>query len=721
MSRYVGLLFAGMMGVACSPGGSGGTDLGASSDLAAVQDMKVPEDQAPPPDQGGMSGPVLGLVAGGLGGSGSIDGTGASARFNSPYGMAYDGAGSLYVADSTNDTIRKVALATGAVTTLVGTPGMSGTTDGTGAAARFTRPQGVAYDGAGNLYVTDLSNNTLRKVVVATGAVTTLAGTAGMSGTTDGTGAAARFTNPGGVVADGAGNLYVGDTGNHTIRKVVVATGAVTTLAGGAGMTGTADGTGTAARFNRPIGLVLDGAGNLYVADNRNNAIRKVVVATGAVTTLAGTAGMSGTADGTGAVARFNGPAGIALDGMGNLYVPDNVNHTIRKVVVATGAVTTLAGTANMSGASDGLGTAARFLFPQSVALDGAGNLYVSDSGHTIRKVVAATGAVTTIVGAAEQPGSTDGTGPAARFSSSAGIVADGAGNVYVADTNNRTIRKVVVATGVVTTLAGTADMLGTVDGTGPAARFIAPNGLALDGAGNLYVSDGTGHTIRKVVVATGVVTTLAGTAITSGTTDGTGAAARFNTPSGLALDGAGNLYVADNKNRTIRKVVVASGVVTTLAGAAGMAGSTDGTGSAARFEDPLGLTFDGAGNLYVTDNDACTIRKVAVATGTVTTLAGDVFSSGAADGTGTAARFRLPEALAADGMGNLYVADTFNSTVRKIQLANASVTTLVGVAGRAGVKPGPLPAGLNFPRGVAALPSGELFILDESSVLSVR
>jgi sugar lactone lactonase YvrE len=271
----------------------------------------------------------------------------------------------------------------------------------------------------------------------------------------------------------------------------------------------------------------------------------------------------------------------------------------------------------------------------------------------------------------------------------------------------------VVVATGVVTTIAGSVGMTGSSDGTGAAARFNGPGAMVIDGAGNLYVADN--FTIRQVVVATGVVTTLAGIAEMTGSSDGTGAAARFNQPGSVAVDGAGNLYVADYSSDTIRQVVVATGVVTTLAGTAGMAGGSDGTGAAARFNQPEGVAVDGASNLYVADYSNYTIRKVVVATGVVTTLAGTAGMGGSTDGTGAAARFDYPEGVAVDGAGNLYVADFSNSTIRKIVLQSGVVTTFVGVAGQFGVKLGPLPGGLNGPSGVAALPNGELFITDSS------
>ena len=214
------------------------------------------------------------------------------------------------------------------VTTLAGSAGMSGSADGTGAAARFYGPTYITTDGM-NLYVAEFDNHTIRKIVIATGVVTTLAGSAGMSGSADGTGAAARFNYPYGVTTDGT-NLYVGDFINNAIRKIVISTGFVTTLAGSAGTYGSVDGTGAAARFNMPSGITTDGM-NLYITDSANRTIRKIVIFSGTVTTLAGSAGMSGSADGTGAAARFNCPAGITTDGT-NLYVADYLNHTIRTI-----------------------------------------------------------------------------------------------------------------------------------------------------------------------------------------------------------------------------------------------------------------------------------------------------------------------------------------------------------------------------------------------------
>jgi sugar lactone lactonase YvrE len=661
---------------------------------------------------GGTIVPGLAVFAGVPSGQGSADGTGAAARFDWPFGVAVDGAGNVFVADLENNTIRKIT-SSGVVTTLAGSAGLSGSADGTGAAARFSGPEGVAVYGAGNVFVADYHNNTIRKITPS-GVVTTLAGTAGSSGSADGTGAAARFNQPRGVAVDGSGNVFVADSYNNAIRKITP-NGVVTTLAGTAGSYGSADGTGATARFNNPSGVAVDGAGNVFVTDYNNTTIRKITP-TGVVTTLAGSAGLSGSADGTGAAARFSDPEGVAVDGSGNVLVADWENNTIRKIT-PTGVVTTLAGTAGSYGSADGTGAAARFLGPSGAAVDTAGNVFVADSdNNTIRKITP-TGVVTTPAGTAGSYGSADGTGAAARFDWPSGVAVDGAGNLFVADASNDTIRK-ITSSGVVTTLAGSAGYSGSADGTGAAARFNGPNDVAVDGAGNVFVADSNNNTIRKIT-STGVVTTLAGSAAADpGSADGMGAAARFSYPEGVAVDGAGNVFVVDYWNSTIRKVTPA-GAVTTFAGTAGLAGSADGTGAAARFSALHGVAVDGAGNVFVADTGNNTIRKI-TSSGVVTTLAGSAGYSGSADGTGAAARFNSPDGVAVDGAGNVFVADTDNNAIRKISTSGV-VTTIVGVAApaSAGNLPGPLPASIVSPEGVAIDPStGKLYITLPDAVM---
>lgn len=342
---------------------------------------------------------------------------------------------------------------------------------------------------------------------------------------------------------------------NTRIALSVVTLALVTACGGGGG--------GSAGNSSAIIGVTVDNAATptkLVVANADNQTIQTLTLSNSAVATLAGTANTSGTADGTGTAAKFYEPYGITLSGS-DFYVADTFNHAIRKVTSA-GVVTTIAGTAGTGGNTDGTGSAALFYGPKSLVSDGT-NLYVNDtSNHTIRKVVIATGATTTLAGYAGTSGATDATGSSARFYAPFGIAYDGT-NLFVTDTGNQTIRKVTPA-GVVTTLAGTAGTAGFTDATGTSAKFTNPAGIVSDGT-NLFVADSSNHTIRKIVIGTGVVTTLAGTAGTSGSADGTGTAALFNTPIGLTIDNAGNLYVVDQTYTKIRKVVTSTGVVTTI------------------------------------------------------------------------------------------------------------------------------------------------------------
>jgi sugar lactone lactonase YvrE len=306
----------------------------------------------------------------GSGTAGNADGSGTAAQFDHPYGVAVDASGKVYVSDENNALIREITSA-GVVSTLAGSS--DGYADGTGASAKFFGPDGVVLDAAGNLYVADYTNNRIRKVSPA-GAVTTLAG--GTQGYADGTGATAQFFGPTGIAIDGSGNLYVADTYNQRIRKITPA-GVVSTLAGsgttGPGNGGYADGTALSAQFSGPAGVAVDGSGNVYVADNGNNVIREITK-NGMVTTIAGD-GSTGEQDGTGTGAEFAAPIGIAVDATGILYVTDRLG-TVRKITLAN-VVTTIAG-------ASGSATAGIFQWPAGIAIDASGNLFVADYGANI-------------------------------------------------------------------------------------------------------------------------------------------------------------------------------------------------------------------------------------------------------------------------------------------------------------------------------------------------
>ena len=602
---------------------------------------------------------VVSTLAGLPGDQGNAEGAGSAARFSLPRGIAVGADGTLYVADSGNRRIRKVTPG-GVVSTLAG--GSFGSADGTGTAAQFGDPVGVAVDGAtGQVYVTDSSFHTLRRITPA-GVVTTLAGLAGTPGGTDGTGPAARFVNPTGLALDGSATLYITEFNNHTIRKVNLQTAAVSTVAGLARTPGAADGPGGQARFYSPTGIAVGAGGVLWVADFNNNMIRRISPA-GDVTTWAGNSGLEGRNDATGRDARFNNPYGIVVGPGSTLYITDRDNSTLR-AVTPTAFVGTFAGTPGGEGAADSPANTARFDSPRGPSMGSDGILRVADFGNHTMRLVNGFGVVSTLAGSPGQLGTADGQGSAARFSLPAAMAVSASGDTWVADFLNYTIRK-VSPTGAVSTLAGTPGAAGWVDAPGGFARFKGPNDVALDSPGDVYVADQGSHVIRKINRATLAVSTLAGLADTAGSANGSGAAARFNSPGHLSVDGAGNVYVSDTNNHTIRKITPAGGV-STLAGFPGVAGNVDGTGTGTPlFNSPAGLVAESGGTLYLTDYFNHSIRKITPA-GVVTTIGGQNGMSGRADGIGAAGRFFQPSGISRDAAGNLYVADTGNRCLIK-------------------------------------------------------
>jgi sugar lactone lactonase YvrE len=630
-------------------------------------------------------------------------------------------------------TSSAAALRVTGVSVIAGQPGGMGYADGPAGQARFWGPVALAFDGSGNLFVADY--NAIRKIDTS-GTVSTVVGSPRDCAAAAGTGSAARLCYPYSLAIDGSGNIFAGD--NDGVVWEIAAGGATTTQVGSAscpfgvttlgGALYIADNCAGAVIKNQggsqsvyaslgvsPVGISSDGVQTLYVASD--TVVQSVTPGSPAtVTNIAGTLNMPGTGNGTGAAARFgcaqfpypvniniatrfNGAFGIATTGAGLSYVSDYCNHTVRSVDSA-GKVSAFAGTPGTAGTADGAGAAAEFWLPAGTALDATGNVYVADYGNALIRKITPAGVVSTYAGMTPHFGSSDGAGAAASFRYPYGIAADGAGNLYVTD-GNHTIRKITPA-GVVSTLAGQAGAFGSADGTGSTARFFMPKGIAADGNGNLYVADSGNYTVRKVTAA-GAVSTLAGSAGVKGFQDGTGSGALFTALIGIAVDATNNVWVSDGAR--VRKITPA-GVVSTLPASTPLAIG--------------GITADAGGMLYLT-----TYRGVYSMTqaGALALIAGGG-AFGAADGTGAAASFNFPAAIVKGGDGNLYVADQQNSTIRKVTLAGV-VTTPVGTAVMPmGIAPGGLPAHLGSPRGLVLISSGpsvSLAIADEWESVILR
>jgi sugar lactone lactonase YvrE len=431
--------------------------------------------------------------------------------------------------------------------------------------------------------------------------VTTIAGTANQSGSQDGTGSDARLNGPWGIAFDNTSNIYIAESVGNTIRRVS-SEAIVTTIAGKPAEIGSVDGVGDTARFTRPYGIsgVLfghaEGFSDILVADAVNHQIRQVS-RTGVVRTLTGKPPITGSADGVGNEARFASPIGIEPDKDGSLVIGDAGNRLIRKIA-PNGRVTTIAGKAGVSGSVDGSASDARFINPGAIAVSADGFIFVGDD-TTIRKI-SPSGTVSLFAGANGSSGSIDGPRDLARFGVIGDIVVDRDGTLVVSDVANHTIRK-IDKQGMVSTLAGMTGQSGSSNGFRQAARFSLPIGLAVDQKGNLYVADTGNHTIRKITLD-GDVTTVSGAAGVSGSSDGDAQSARYNVPRNIAFDDLGNAYITDSNNGTVRKLD-SQGIVRTIAGVAGQIGFPTDASLPSKLWQPRDITFY-RGNLYVTMNN---------------------------------------------------------------------------------------------------------------------
>ncbi len=588
--------------------------------------------------------------------------------------MAVDGAGNLFIAELYNARIRRVDTR-GIITTVAGNGERGYSGDGGPAdQAQLNGPSGVAVNRAGNLYIADSQNNRIRRVDTR-GIITTFAGTgASFSSRGDG-GPATRadLWTPRGLAFDNAGNLYIAASDNRSIRRVDTR-GIITTIAG-TGEHGYSGDNGPAvqARLTWTHDVAVDGAGNVYIADSSNARIRRVDT-NGIITTVAGTGEHGYSRDNGSAVqAQLRSPEGVAVDRAGNLFIADTNNNRIRQVD-ARGITTTTVG-GGIGGDNDPA-VQAQLKSPTGVAVDGAGNLFIADNeNHRIRRLDAR-GIITTIAGTGALGFSGDHVpAVAARLSIPIGLTVDDVGNLFIADTYNNRIRR-VDARGIITTVAGTGKF-GYSGDNGPAveARISRPYGVAVDNAGNVYVADQGNSRVRRVD-ARGIITTVAGNGEWGYSGDnGPAVQAQLKSPTGVAVDGAGNLFIATGSR--IRKVDVANGTITTIAGTGVRGyGGDNGPAVQAQLDFPSGVAVDRTGNLFIADTGSHSIRRVDAATGTITTIAGTGEKGYSGDG-GPAVQAQLsrPFDLAVDGAGNLFIADTANHRIRVLRQTSPPIT----------------------------------------------
>ncbi len=773
------------------------------------------------------------LAGNGFNGYTGDGGPATLANLNGASSSVMDSAGNLYIADSNNNVIRKVAAGTGAISTIAGT-GIAGYSGDNGAAtsAQLNYPIGLSLDSAGDLYFADENNDVVRKITALSGVITTVAGTGtpGFGNGDGGPATAAQLFFPAGTAIDPVGNLIIDDSGNDRIRKVSASTGTITTIAGSGEFGYSGDGgAATAASLSSPQGVAVDAAGNIYVADTSNQVVRKVTAGTGIISTVAGSnpggnfvGGYSGDG-GPATAAELYYPEAVTVDALGNLYIADTYNESIRKVTAATGVITTIAGIGDTFSCAalagdGGLASSAGLCYPPGVSIDAkTGNLYIADSGFSrIRVVTAATLPPTastappvlsvaagtysdaqtvtitdatpgasiylttdgtppstvasgyngpinvsgnvTIQAIAAAPGhltstpasaayiitsppatvinTVAGTGVAGLFGSGglaksaqigqiSAIAIDSAGNKYLADSTNNVVWEVVAATGNISIVAGNGTPGFSGDG-GPAtsAQLYFPNGIAVDGSGNIYISDSNNSVVREVVASTGLIKTFAGIYDQIGYLGhigdgGPAALAYLNNPRGLAFDASGNLYIADFSNNEVRVVSAATGVITSFAGNGNYNFSGEGgPASSAGLGQPNALAFDSVGNLYIASYTKGRVCKVTAATGILTTVAGNgnPYGTSGDGGPATAAEI-YPYGLAVDSSENLYISN-WAGAVREVAANTGIITKVVGngYPGYSGDGGSSAVAQIQYPQGIAFDAAGNLYIADSGN-----
>ena len=618
-------------------------------------------------------------------------GSGTLAPLRQPRSVAADTLGNVYIADSADNRIRKVNFS-GIISTYAGTgePGYSGDR-GKASLAQLNGPTGVAVDASGNLYIADRGNYRVRRISLD-GTINTVAGT-GISGFSGDNGpATSARVIPVAVAVDGKGILYIADGLNFRIRKVDL-NGTITTVAG-VGTSGFAGDNGPAlsALIGLVTGMAVDSAGNIYLADLSAERVRKVDT-NGMITTVAGIGDYGYIDDGLPATSSIMLPDGVAIDGFGNLFLSDINLNVVRRVDMSTGLIYTVVGNGSPGFSGDnGAATNAGLSAPAGLALDSNNQLYIADLFNArVRKVAGSV--ITTLAGTGSRDG---GSATAAFLNFPEGLAASGTNNVLVADTGNNEARRF--------NIGGNISSVGQVQGV--------PHGVAVDSGGNFYVTDDEPLVLK--ITPAGATSIVAGNSRDGYSGDnGPATAAMISTPTGIAVDPGNNVYFTDYNNNRIRKVTP-SGTISTIAGNGRFAFSGDNGPALSAGIDPLDVAVDNNSNVYVADEINNRIRKITPG-GTITTIAGNGTAGYGGDGgQATSAMLDSPSGVAVDNAGNLYIADLGNSVVRRVT-AGGLITTIAGngTAYPASGDGGPAISAAIAPYRVAVDSAGSVYISD--------
>lgn len=617
---------------------------------------------------------VAGTGAQGYSGDGIVGGAGNASLYH-PTSVAVDATGNVYIADQYNCAIRKVDTAN-TITTIAGIAGACGFggDGGKGTLANLYYPAGVAVDTFGNLFIGDYDNCRIRKVILSTDIISTYAGngTCGYSGD-NGAATSAELYLPEGVAVDSSGNLYIADTDNYVIREVTKSNGKIATIAGNhtAGFSGDG-GTATSAEMNQVFQLAVNSGGTLVTfADYYNQRVRQFTVG-GNINTVAGTGTAGFTGDGTAATsADLYYPEGVAVTSTGSVYVGDSNNFRVRLFTVG-GNINTVAGNGSPTVETQLNNAAPQGIvlqYPYGLANDAAGNVYVAEShNYMVRELAHSSDLVSFFAGDGTYGYTGDGgAATSAEMTYDYGVAKDSSGNVYVTDTYNHIIR-IVNSAGVINTFAGTPQRAGFNGDGGPAtsALLYYPEGVAVDSKGNVYIADTDNDVIRKV--SAGTITTVAGLANRAGYLGdgGPATAAELNQPDAVAVDSAGNIFIADYYNCRIREVSAVTGNINTVAGNGTCGFTGDGVATDNGVAYPQGLTVDANGNLFIGDyyNRVRWVNPV----GIMTTIAGNGTAGYSGDGgIATSAELNGPAGIVLDSLGNILVSDYTNLRVRQI------------------------------------------------------